>query len=127
DLRCANQHFLGITSPIRTGPAERPRINDRYAPAGFAARIRHRRRSYTGPDDDQIEGLMHLSIESEFGPHHRVIRCTSRLSWLAVDIRSFDLFGQRRRSENVIDPPAPVVIKSVAEVIPVGVLHAIGM
>src|SRR2546421_6291258 len=63
----------------------------------------------------------------ELSPDNRVVRCAVRLTRLEIHVGDFAALRQRRRRQNVIDAPAKVTFKRVSKVVPIRVLHTIGM
>src|SRR4051794_27426099 len=56
-----------------------------------------------------------------------MIRRTLRAPRYQVDLHLSASCRHWSRDHNVVDPPAPVVAKRTAEVVPVGIRHGIGM
>src|SRR6185437_72171 len=59
------QHLLGITAAQRTGPAERPEVDDGDAAAGLPHPGGHTRGCGAAANDDEIVALVHASGASQ--------------------------------------------------------------
>ena len=68
-----------------------------------------------------------MTVIVELRPDCGVIGCSGGATRFQIHLDNAADCGQRRGSQNVIDAPSPIVLKSVAEVVPIGILHAIGV
>src|ERR1039458_10467158 len=63
----------------------------------------------------------------EFRPNQGVIGCSGCTARFQVHVANATNGGQRSCCQNVVDAPSPIVREGIPEVIPVGVLHPVGV